>query len=403
MSWPLVRLDECARIVGGATPATSNPAYWDGNINWVTPKDLSDLPGPYIAKTPRRITAAGLAACAAEVLPPNSVLFSSRAPIGHVAINVSPMATNQGFKSFVPDPRKVEAGYLYWWLRCHRSLMEGLGNGATFKEVSKAVVSRVTIPLPPIEEQRRITAILHQAENLRRLRRASINRVEHLVSSIFAAHFSTRETPHQTVPLSELADIQIGHPFESSIYTNEPSGIRLCRGANVLPGRLDWSDLARWPEDKAAPHSHLLLRSGDIIIAMDRPWISGGFKIAQVVPADIPALLVQRVARIRASSEDLGLFLYHSLRQPEFARHCKPTETTVPHISPKEIRNYRISRPPTDKLKSFSAEVRALAAYENIQVAQMTRLDALFSSLQHRAFSGGFTVKAVQRELAEAG
>src|SRR6516165_8198989 len=100
MKWLRVRLDDCSRIVGGATPSTSIPHYWDGDICWATPKDLSELDGPYLDTTPRRITPEGLDSCAAEVLPADSVLFSSRAPIGHVAINRVPMATNQGFKSF---------------------------------------------------------------------------------------------------------------------------------------------------------------------------------------------------------------------------------------------------------------------------------------------------------------
>lgn len=112
MNWPIVPIENCARIVGGATPSTSVDDYWDGNICWATPKDLSDLDGHYINNTPRKITPSGLASCASEVLPAGSVLFSSRAPIGHVAVNTVPMATNQGFKSFVPAPEKLDAKFL---------------------------------------------------------------------------------------------------------------------------------------------------------------------------------------------------------------------------------------------------------------------------------------------------
>jgi type I restriction enzyme, S subunit len=185
MNWPTVRLDECTRIVGGSTPSTSRADYWDGNINWATPKDLSGLNSIYIAETPRKITQAGLASCSAEIIPVNSVLFSSRAPIGHVAINSKPMATNQGFKSFVPDRNQLSSGFLYWWLRSNRSYLESLGNGATFKEVSKAVVSRILIPLPPLNVQRRIAAILDQADVLRRKRREAVQHLRELPTIIF--------------------------------------------------------------------------------------------------------------------------------------------------------------------------------------------------------------------------
>src|SRR5713101_3447455 len=100
--WTTTRLDECAEIVSGATPSTSVEAYWNGHVYWATPKDLSGLEGAYISATRRKLSRAGLDNCGATILPPHSVLFSSRAPIGHVAVNTAPMATNQGFKSFVP-------------------------------------------------------------------------------------------------------------------------------------------------------------------------------------------------------------------------------------------------------------------------------------------------------------
>lgn len=118
--WPLAQLGECCEIVSGATPRTSEPAYWNGEVRWATPKDLSELKGARISDTPRRITPAGLASCAATILPVGSVLFSSRAPIGHVAINVVPMATNQGFKSFIPKRHRIEPEFLYHWLRANR-------------------------------------------------------------------------------------------------------------------------------------------------------------------------------------------------------------------------------------------------------------------------------------------
>lgn len=166
MSWPRAALGEVARVVGGATPRTGVPEYWGGDVHWATPKDLSSLETMTISATERRITGAGLRSCAAEVLPAGSVLLSSRAPIGYVAINSIPMATNQGFKSLIPDQRVLIPRFLAHWLRAHQTYLESLGTGATFKEISKAVVSRIAIPLPPLEEQRRIAEILDRADFL---------------------------------------------------------------------------------------------------------------------------------------------------------------------------------------------------------------------------------------------
>lgn len=188
MSWPQSTLGEIADIVSGSTPKSGVPRYWDGAVAWATPTDLSRLDGKHLDKTDRTITDAGLNECSARLLPPGSVLFSSRAPIGLVAINTTPMATNQGFKSFVPRP-ELNADYLYWWLRANRRQLEDLGNGATFKEVSKAVVSRVKFPLPPLTEQCRIAAILDKADAIRRKREQALTLADDFLRSVFLEMF----------------------------------------------------------------------------------------------------------------------------------------------------------------------------------------------------------------------
>ncbi|MFN7172635.1 MAG: restriction endonuclease subunit S [Fimbriimonadaceae bacterium] len=180
MTWSVVPIGTAARVVSGATPSTSCPEYWGGSICWATPKDISELNGSkFLDDTPRKLTEAGLRSCSAEVLPPNSVLFSSRAPIGLVAINRVPTATNQGFKSFVPDPSKLDTGYLFHWLRAHRAQIERMGVGATFSEVSKAIVSRIEIPLPPIEVQREIVKVLDTFSKLEAELEARRKQYEH--------------------------------------------------------------------------------------------------------------------------------------------------------------------------------------------------------------------------------
>jgi len=245
--WPTVRLEECTEIVSGATPSTSESAYWDGDICWATPKDLSELDSAYISDTPRKITRSGLQSCAATVLPPESVLFSSRAPIGHVAINTVPMATNQGFKSFVPKRERVHAKFLYHWLRRNRPYLESLGNGATFKEVSKAVVAQIEIALPPLPEQRRIAEILDKADALRAKRRASLAQLETLTQSIFLDMFGDPATNPKGWPVKRIDDItecldRLRRPVTES--DRKPGNVPYY-GAN---GQQGWIDTALFDE-----------------------------------------------------------------------------------------------------------------------------------------------------------
>ncbi|SDO07500.1 type I restriction enzyme, S subunit [Lutimaribacter pacificus] len=258
MSWPAVEVTEVARVVGGATPKSAIEEFWDGDVNWVTPKDLSNLDGKYIAETPRKITAQGLRSCAAELLPANSVLFSSRAPIGHVAINAEPMATNQGFKSFVPGP-DLDASFLYWWLDANRGYLQSLGTGATFKEVSKAVVQRIKIPLPPLEEQRRIAGILDQADALRRLRTRALDKLNTLGQAIFHEMFG-----------AALANqfFEFGKAVEEFRYgTSNKSGdggLPTLRIPNVIGGGIDTGEIKN-VEVTGAELNRLRLREGDVL------------------------------------------------------------------------------------------------------------------------------------------
>lgn len=385
-SWPLVSLGECCEIVSGATPSTSDESLWGGDIHWATPKDLSDLDGMYISSTPRTLTSKGLRSCSATVLPPRSVLFSSRAPIGHVAINTSPMSTNQGFKSFVPSAR-VHAEYLAYWLRWNRAYLETLGNGATFKEVSKAVITRVELPLPPIEEQRRIAAVLDKADDLRTKRRDALAHLNSMMQATFDV-LSSSDSSGRRLSLKEVSDIQVGYPFRSELFDRMGVGPPLCRGANVLPGRLDWSDVRHYPPDLSASFVAYALRAGDVVVAMDRPWINEGFKIAMVGRSDEGALLVQRVARVRVNDPALSAeFIYWLLRQPQFERHCRPTETTIPHISPNEIRNYEFQLPSAEAVAHFTAQVRLAEQVREEMLASQAGLDETFAALQDHAFS----------------
>ena len=151
-------MGDVASIVAGGTPKTSEPANFDGGeLPWITPADLSSYREKYISRGARNITERGLKTSSARLMPANTVLFSSRAPIGYVAIASQPVTTSQGFKSFVLD-RKIDSSYAYYFLMNAKELVEGLSGGTTFKEISGANAARIPIAIPPLAEQRRIVA-----------------------------------------------------------------------------------------------------------------------------------------------------------------------------------------------------------------------------------------------------
>lgn len=167
--WERKRLGEVGEIVTGSTPRTDDPDNWNGSILWTTPNDMGKLTGFTIDDTERKISEKGFNTCSTKLLPPGSVLLTTRAPIGHLAINLKPICTNQGFKSFIPSPR-VHNWFLFFALKYFVPVLQSMGRGQTFTEISKGQVENFEIPLPSLTEQHRIANDLKekmaQVENL---------------------------------------------------------------------------------------------------------------------------------------------------------------------------------------------------------------------------------------------
>lgn len=159
--WKSCTLSSLGTIVGGATPSTKKPEnYEGGTIPWITPKDLSNFKGRYISYGERNITEIGLNSCSAQIMPKNSVLFSSRAPIGYIAISDCDVCTNQGFKSIVPN-ENIDYLFLYYLLKYKKDDIENMGSGTTFKEVSASTMRNIKVCIPVDKlEQVKIARVL---------------------------------------------------------------------------------------------------------------------------------------------------------------------------------------------------------------------------------------------------
>ena len=156
-TWQWCRLKHIGNIIGGGTPKTAICDYWDGDIPWITPADLSGYDDIFISSGARNISVKGLNKSSAQLLPEGTVLFSSRAPIGYTAIASNEISTNQGFKSFVPATSEITSKYIYYCLKARYDDIVMRASGTTFKEISGSEMAETLIPLPPQNEQERIT------------------------------------------------------------------------------------------------------------------------------------------------------------------------------------------------------------------------------------------------------
>lgn len=146
--WKVKTLDDIGDIVSGGTPSTKNEEYYSGEISWITPKDLSGYNRKFISKGERSITELGLQKSSAKLLPKGTVLFSSRAPIGYVAIAEKEVSTNQGFKSVICNEKIMNNNYMYYFLKCNKENIENVSSGSTFKEISGTHMKNIKIIVP---------------------------------------------------------------------------------------------------------------------------------------------------------------------------------------------------------------------------------------------------------------
>ena len=188
MKFEKKRLGDVADIIGGGTPSTKIADHWDGTIPWLTPKDLSSFDGIYVTRGARSLTESGFSASSAKLLPKGAVLYTSRAPIGYVAIADSPIATNQGFKSLVLKKGYVPE-FLFYLLKASKAEIETHASGGTFAEISAKAFSDVALPFPPEIYQSKVAEILLGLDKKIQANKQISKTLEDIAQTIFKSWF----------------------------------------------------------------------------------------------------------------------------------------------------------------------------------------------------------------------
>ena len=156
-----VKISEIGEVIGGGTPSTKKAEYYKKRwISWITPKDLSGYTKMYISHGARDISESGFKNSSTRILPKDTVLISSRAPIGYCAIAANDLTTNQGFKSIIPNKNKVLPKYLYYLMLSNKDNLEQIASGSTFKEVSGNAMKNFVVEIPNLEKQREVVNII---------------------------------------------------------------------------------------------------------------------------------------------------------------------------------------------------------------------------------------------------
>jgi type I restriction enzyme S subunit len=303
------------------------------------------------------------------------------------------MATNQGFKSLVPDKDKVDSGYLYWWLKTNRSYLEFLGSGATFKELSKAAVERIKVPLPSLAVQLRISEVLFLADRLREKRQTAGRLLVDIVQSLFREMFGDLVSNDRGWPMAKVGDfVQDFQSGKNIAPAEEETGLRVLKVSAVTSGTFKPEESKPVPLDYVAPKSHFV-RDGDLLFSRANTSELIG-ATAPVVSPPPNVLLPDKLWRFvwYSPPKSVPVFVHHLFQQPEFRQRISQAATgtsgSMKNISQAKVLAITCGMPPLELQKEFARKVVRIAALEGCGAESLAELDMLFASLQHQAFSG---------------
>lgn len=257
------RLGDICEIVTGATPKTNIKEFWDGDINWITPAELTE--DTYIInESLRKITTEGVEKTGLKSFPKGTVILSSRAPIGKVAIAGCEMYCNQGFKNLVCS-KQINNRFLYWYLKGHKEYLNSLGRGATFKEISKAIVENIEICLPTLEKQEKYADILEQCNGIIQIKKGQLRKLDTLVKSRFAEMFGDPIRNPKGWKVVTIGDIVTEVRYGTSKPAVEGGKYPYLRMNNLTAdGHLDLNDL-KYIDISDDEVEKCVVRKGDVL------------------------------------------------------------------------------------------------------------------------------------------
>ncbi len=379
------KLGEICEIVSGSTPKTGIAEYWDGNLKWITPAEVDDE-SYIITDSARKLTELGVKKTGLSSFPSGTVILSSRAPIGKVAIAGCEMYCNQGFKNLICSDR-INNRYLYWFLKGNTAYLNSLGRGATFKEISKKIVSDIEINVPEISQQLAAVDALERVSEIIRLRKNQLQTLDELVKARFVEMFGDVIRNSKSWEIRVLADIassRLGKMLDTKQQTGECSYPYLAN-FNVQWFRFNTENLNQMDfneEDRI----EFELQNGDLLVCE-----GGEIGRCAVWHNEIqPCFFQKALHRVRCNRQIvhpdyLGWWFKYNCDHDGFAT-IAGAKATIAHLPGVKLKQLRVAIPPLELQEQFAAFVEQT---DKSKVAVQKALDEaqlLFDSLMQKYF-----------------
>jgi type I restriction enzyme S subunit len=455
--WSVTKIQDVADVGTGATPKRGTKEFYEsGTIPWITSGAVSQ---GRITYADEFITEAAIRSTNCKVFPSGTILVAmygegkTRGSVARLAIDA---ATNQALAAIVlPNDDVVSGEFLMNFLTSQYSQLRGLAAGGVQPNLNLQLIRTTNFPLPPPPEQKRIVGKLDALTAKSARARTELARIETLVSRFKQAVLSkafngelTKDWREETgIALSKLQKAEIAdaidaallarrgsrtqtHRVDFSIISDAPSswangiiavasalvvgfafksewyvadGVKLLRGANIAPRAIDWSDLQSLDPSRVNEFERYLVEAGDIVLAMDRPIISTGLKVAQITKQDEGCLLVQRVARFRATDLVAQNLLWWFLNAQIFLSHSlqRATGSDLPHISGDDISTCPIPIPPLEEQHEIVRRIEAAFAKIDRLAAEAKRALELVGKLDEAILSKAFRGELVPQDESD--
>ena len=377
------KLGDICEIVSGSTPKTNVDEYWDGDIKWITPAELDD-DSYVVSDTERKITELAVQKTGLTPFPEGTVILSSRAPIGKVAIAGCEMYCNQGFKNLICSD-KINNRYLYWFLKGNTEFLNSLGRGATFKEISKQIVSAIEISVPSVDEQLACAQTLEKLSALMKKRREELEKLDTLIKARFVEMFGDLKlNPKgwEIKTFEELTDLITDG--EHATPRRVEKGIYLLSARNVLNHsfQLDDVDYIDQEEyDRIA--KRVTPQEGDVLISC-----SGTVGRCCSVPANMKFQMVRSAALLRFKKEINPVFAEYMITSDYLQEQINSSKTasSQANLFQGKIAKLKGFVPPRNLQDEFLTFVAQIDKSKVVVQKALDETKVLFDSLMQEYF-----------------
>ena len=392
--WEIKTIGEVCEIYNGGTPSTNIPEYWDGGIQWITPKDMGKSKEMYVSHCERTITQEGVEHSSAKVLPERSVIVSSRAPIGYVAINEVPMATNQGCKGFVLG-KEIYPEFLYYFLLSSTELLNKLGTGATFKEVAGKKLAGIELPLPSLPEQQRIVDILDREFAKIDALKANAEKSLQAAKDLFQATTDTLMSNEQwrELTIGEIAKIKGGKRVPKGYkLEKEPTAHRYIRVADFTDlGTIRTESVLYISDEVYKSIKAYTISSKDVYIS-----IAGTIGKSGIIPDTLDgANLTENACKLVLGPNFYNRFVFFATKTSSFKKQVEALtmQAAQPKLALTRLATIRVRVPSSIKEQETIVErldgiADTIALLQDNYQKTLTLCDDLKQSLLRKAFIG---------------